>query len=230
MAAAVKWPPKTMSIKIICMGDSITVGQFVSPSLRWTAHLERSLAGKYGSDAIQLKNLGLNGETTRVGLERFPAAVQSEGPDVVTLQYGMNDCNCWESDRGIPRVTIAAFKANLTEMIERCHRFGAREVILCTNHRSQRTFRMASGEIYEDANARYSAAVREVALQTEVTLCDYRAAFADLNDDQIEPLLLPAPDSLHLSEGGHRAYAEILYPYVDAAVAAVTATAALEPR
>jgi len=209
-----------MPIKIVCMGDSNVVGQFVSPSLRWTSRLENTLAEKHGRNHIVLRNLGLNGETTRGGLERFPVAVQAEEPSIVTLQYGMNDCNCWDSDRGVNRVSLNAFKANLTEMIDRCRRFGAREVILCTNHRSLRRARMVSGETYDNANARYSDAIRDVALETEVTLCDFRAAFSEFVDKQLEPLLLPAPDALHLSEAGHVLYADLLLPYLDAAVAA----------
>jgi lysophospholipase L1-like esterase len=211
---------KHMPIKIVCMGDSNVVGQFVSPSLRWTSRLENALAEKHGQDRIELLNQGLNGETTRGGLERFPVAVQAEEPTIVTLQYGMNDCNCWNSDRGVHRVSLKAFKENLTEMIDRCRLFGAREVILCTNHRSFRRGRMVSGESYESANARYSDAIRDVALVTEVTLCDFRAAFSEFADNQLEPLLLPAPDALHLSEAGHVIYADLLLPHLDAAIAA----------
>src|SRR5260370_24680274 len=168
-----------MPIKIVCMGDSIVVGEFVSPYLRWTSRLENSLAGRHGQDRVELVNQGLNGETTRGGLERFPVAVQAEEPTIVTLQYGMNDCNCWNSDRGAHRVSLKAFKANLSEMIDRCRLFGVREVILCTNHRSLRRGRMVNGESYESANARYSEAIRDVASQTEVTLCDLKAAFSE---------------------------------------------------
>ena len=216
-----------MPVKIVCMGDSITVGQFVSPSLRWTSLIERMLAVKYGPDTVELRNHGLNGETSRGALERFPVTVQAEEPRIVTLQYGMNDCNCWSSDRGVNRVSLTAFKANLTEMIERSRRFGAHDVILCTNHRSLRRARMESGETYEEANARYSDAVLDVALETRATLCDFRAEFSELVDSQLSPLLLPAPDGLHLSETGHVAYADILFPHLDAAIAA---RAVLEAR
>ncbi|HEV2415043.1 MAG TPA: SGNH/GDSL hydrolase family protein [Candidatus Dormibacteraeota bacterium] len=208
-----------MPIKTVCMGDSITVGQFIAPAVRWTTLIERSLAEEFGPDAVFVLNHGLNGETTRGGLERFPAAVQSERPDILALQYGMNDCNCWVSDAGAHRVTIRAFKANLLEMIDRARLFGIREVILSTNPSSLRSTVMANGEVYEDANARYSEAVREVALEAEVTLCDIHAAFGNLSGQRLEELLLPSPDLLHLSEAGHLRYAELIYPKVAAAVA-----------
>lgn len=208
-----------MPVKTVCMGDSITFGQFVAPAVRWTSLLERSLATEFGSDATAVFNRALNGETTRGGLERFPVAVQSERPDILTLQYGMNDCNCWQSDAGAQRVTVRAFKANLFEMIDRARRFGVRHVILSTNPRSLRRTPMASGEIYEQANARYSEAIREVALEAEVTLCDIRAAFDELSDHRLEELLLPSPDLLHLSPAGHMRYAELIHPMVAASVA-----------
>ena len=49
--------------------------------------------------------------------------MQELEPDVMTLQFGLNDCNCWETDRGLPRVSEEAFRANLIEMIERARLF-----------------------------------------------------------------------------------------------------------
>ena len=213
-----------MPVRVVCMGDSITVGQFISPTQRWTTLLERSLQESLGTESVEVLNQGLNGETTRGGLERFPVAVQALEPAILTLQYGMNDCNCWQSDKGAHRVSIEAFTANLLEMVDRSRRFGVGDVILITNPRSLRQARMVNGELYEEANARYSQAMREVAVKAEVTLCDVRAAFSDLTPEQLEPLLLPPPDCLHLTERGHVKYAEIVLPYVQAALPSATAT------
>jgi lysophospholipase L1-like esterase len=207
--------------RVVCIGDSITFGQHIWPAKRWTTHLEHRLHQRFGASNVEIVNRGVRGETTRMGLERFPASVQNEEPDVVTIQFGMNDCNCWQTDHGLPRVRVSAFRENLVEMVERSRKFGAREVILATNPRTLRRSPMVSGEVYEDANVRYSEIVREVAHVTESQLCDVQRAFMELDDRRLEKMLLPAPDLLHLSEEGNLFYANVISPYVERAVDAV---------
>lgn len=204
------------------MGDSITFGQHCDPRLRWTSLVDRRLSERLARSGTNLvtHNRGVNGGTTRQGLERFPADVQDLEPHVLLIQFGMNDCNCWVSDRGLPRVSESAFHANMTEMVARGRRFGAREVIIATNPRSLRTNPMVSGETYEDANARYSQILREVAAECGTELCDIRAGFEELSQEQMADMVLP--DLLHLSVDGNALYADLIEPYVLDAVNAVT--------
>jgi lysophospholipase L1-like esterase len=111
----------TRSIVLAHMGDSITYGQYIDHKWRWTSLVEEWLHQMHLDTPVKVKsvNRGVSGETTRMGLERFPADVQDLNPDIMTLQYGLNDCNCWETDRGLPRVSKEAFRANLIEMITR---------------------------------------------------------------------------------------------------------------
>ena len=219
------------SVTVVYMGDSITFGQYLDPAERWSSIVDERLAEAFPSVALTTHNRGVSGETTRMGLERFPADVQELRPDVLTLCFGLNDSNCWESDGGLPRVSEAAYVANLVEMIARGRRFGAQEVVLMTNHRTLRRMPLPSGEVYEDANARYCGLVREVAEDTGVTLCDIRAVFDPLDDATLERCLLPAPDHLHLSAEGNELYAEAVWPFVEAAVRAVAEKGrVLEPR
>lgn len=210
-------PPEP--ITLVHMGDSITFGQYVDSAHCWSTlvaeRLERAFDGAF---AIRSVNRGISGQTTRMGLERFPSDVQDVGPDVMTLQFGLNDCNCWETDRGLPRVSEDAFVANLVEMVTRARRFGAREIVMQTNHRTLRRAPLPSGEVFEDANARYSELIREVARMTGAALCDIRKVFEPFDDDTLARMLLPAPDILHLSAEGNRVYADAIYPYVEAAV------------
>ncbi len=165
-------------------------------------------------------NRGVSGETTRQGLERFPGDVQQHRPDIVTLQFGLNDCNCWVTDGGLPRVSEAAYRANLIEMIERARHFGARRIILSTNHPTLRHKILLGGESLETRRQRYNGHVREVAVLTGAELCDIERAFADLDHDQLTEMLLPYPDQLHLTAAGHRLYGSCIQPYLERAVAA----------
>lgn len=208
-----------MPLAIVHMGDSITFGQYVDPTLRWSTLIGTWLRDEFPNVEVVSLNRGVSGETTRMGLERFPRDVQESGAAVMTLQFGLNDCNCWQTDGGLPRVSERAFAANLVEMVARARRAGVSEIIMQTNHRTLRRAPLPSGEIYEDANARYSELIRAVARETESTLCDIRGVFEPLDDETLDHLLLPPPDVLHLSEEGNAVYADAIYPYVTAAVA-----------
>lgn len=214
--------PQIDHLTLVFFGDSITEGQYVHHSLRWAELVSTRLKAQFGAQLDPERQFhyvhGVSGETTRQGLERFPRQVQQLCPDVLTIQFGLNDCNCWDSDRGAPRVSPEAYRANLVEMIDRARRFGTRQIILSTNHPTLRSRILVSGQTLEDRRVVYNDLVREVARQCEVQLCDIAAAFDFAAPDVLAGLLLPEPDVLHLSPSGHRVYAEAILPFVSKAV------------
>jgi lysophospholipase L1-like esterase len=209
-------------IRIVYMGDSITYGQYVDSERRWTAVVDRRLREAHPEAAIATYNRGVSGDTTVRGLLRFPEDVQAVEAVIASVHFGLNDCNCWQTDRGLPRVSPRAFEANLLEMVARLKHFGARHVVTMTSHRTLRRAPLASGEIYEDASTRYSEIIRLVAAEANIELVDVRRAFDAFDDSTLQRLLLPEPDLLHLSEEGHEVYAELVYPFFDQALAHVT--------
>lgn len=212
-----------VAIRVVFMGDSITFGQYVDPPNRWTDIVSDRLTRAYLNSATNLAffNCGISGETTRQGLERFPRDVQAAAPDVITIQFGLNDCNCWVTDRGLPRVSEEAYRANLLEMITRARRFDARRVILSTNHPTLRHKVLLSGQSLESRRTLYNAVVRQVAEEAGVLLCDIDQAFAGHVGNGLAKLLLPYPDELHLSAEGHKVYANAIHSMLADAVASV---------
>lgn len=211
-------------MRIVFFGDSICVGQGVSIHKGWvpriSARLEE-LSAEIGEDLV-IVNASVNGSTTRQALERMPYEVQAHGVDVLLVQFGMNDCNYWETDKGVPRVSPEGFAANLKEILMRGRVFGARRIILNTNHPTTRTKTPLSGGIsYEDSNRRYNEIVRAVASNggAEVCLNDIEQAFLDHVDRRsitLSELLLP--DALHLSPKGHDIYFDLTSPLVESIV------------
>lgn len=218
-------------VTVVFMGDSITEGQYVSPPERWVDIVGDELQRAYLQHPANLLVLvrGVSGETTRQGLERFPAAVQAAAPDVMTLQFGLNDCNCWATDLGLPRVSLAAYRANLVEMIERARKFGTQEIILSNNHTTLRRKVLLNGRSLEEQRMAYNAVAKDVARETGVTFCDIDAAFASLSDGELSEDLLPFPDWLHLSPAGHRRYAAAIKPFIVAAIARVLSDRGIKP-
>jgi len=223
-------PNAGRELRFAFFGDSICVGQGVSPHRTWTARLAARIEAELArcGRSVCVLNPSVNGETTRRALERMAFDIQASGVDAILIQFGLNDANRWESDRGLPRVSEAAFAANLHEIIARARAFGAGPVLLNTNHpttRDQTPFAYYEAT-YEDGNRRYSEIIRQVAAEAgEVTLTDMADVFArSVSPDRPLASLLLA-DGLHLSQAGHDVYLEALTPPVLAAARAAAAVA-----
>lgn len=207
-------------IRLVFFGDSICVGQGISIHKGWVPRISAMLEalGHESGRELLIENASVSGNTTRQALERMAYQVQSHGVDMLLIQFGMNDCNHWESDRGLPRVSKEAFRANLQEIIARGRRFGAQRVILNTNHPTSRTEAlMPGGELtYQQGNEIYNQIIREVAALENVFLNDIEKYFLSKTDAERAPLAnLLLPDGLHLSEKGHDLYYEATAPLVE---------------
>lgn len=161
---------------MVCVGDSITYGQHVERDETWV-----SLLGGI--------NRGVCGDTTRLGLERFMRDV-GENPGTVVIQFGLNDCNRWDTDHGLPRVSVRAFEANLHEMVARSRRLRAQRVVLVSLTPCTRLSLFAP--------SMYVEKVARVARDTGAVL--FRPILS------LDHLL----DGVHLTRQGHRVFASQL--------------------
>jgi acyl-CoA thioesterase-1 len=217
---------KRAPLRVTFFGDSICVGQGVSIFNGWVTRVAgrlEELGAREGRNIV-VTNASVNGNTTRQALERMPYEVQSHGVDVLIVQFGLNDCNYWETDHGMPRVSPDGFAANLKEIVARGRKFGAQRILLHNNHPTTRdSENMAhTDKTYEDSNRQYNAIVRDVAAEGEeaVIFTDIEAAFRNLvgtNRERLAELLLD--DGLHLSRSGHDLYFDVAAAKIERAVA-----------
>jgi lysophospholipase L1-like esterase len=149
----------------------------------------------------------------------MPYSVQSPGVDVLLVQFGLNDCNYWATDRGLPRVSLGAYRENVREIVDRGLRFGAKIVFVNNNHPTTRCIQvMPNTDItYEQSNQRYCAELRELVkeLPAPVVFHDVHRHFTNLveaGEEKLEDLLLE--DGLHLSARGHDVYYRLMAPPV----------------
>lgn len=209
-------------MKFYFFGDSICFGQFVSPNRIWVNQVASRLESVHHGLVVQ--NPSTNGRTTRQALEDMPYQVQSHSPDVVYVQFGMNDCNHWASDNGVTRVSIKSFGANLSEIILRARLSGAGQVYVGTNHPTPRLkpYDNVPGVSisYQDSNQQFNATIRSVAKELGVSLIDNEAHWVGLNYNTPEALTdLLLPDGIHLSEAGHVVYAEFVGSQLESTLA-----------
>ncbi len=205
-------------MNVLFFGDSICNGQGIAIHKGWVTRLSASLTEEaqcFGQSLVVI-NSAVNGRTTRQALETMPYEVQQMRPEIVIVQFGMNDCNIWETDRGNPRVSPMAFEANLREIVQRVLTFGAQEVYLHTNHPSGRDQKLLahSTVTYEEQNRRYNQIIRHVATSdARVSFVDIEAAFNQAtNGDRAQVARLVLPDLLHPSEEGHELYYNTVQP------------------
>lgn len=211
-------------IRVTFFGDSICVGQGVSIYRGWVTRIARDLdelSQMIGRETL-VTNASVNGRTTRQALEDMPYSVQSAGVDLLIVQFGLNDCNYWASDKGVPRVSGPAFAANLAEIMARGCTFGAKKIFLNTNHPTIRGKDILPGTsiTYENSNAEYNCIIRNLAKKagSEVVFHDIEAIFNKRVQNGIDLATLLLKDGLHLSTAGHEIYYETMAPAVIRAV------------
>lgn len=153
-----------MNIKFFLFGDSICFGQLVSHHLTWISRLSSRVSGILGSEfGVLIQNASINGNTTRQALERMSYDITSHQSDVLLVQFGMNDCNYWQTDFGAPRVSPRSFDSGLLEIIDRAIAAGVKHIFLATNHPSTKgEFPHLVGLSHAESNQKYNAIIRDL--------------------------------------------------------------------
>lgn len=209
------------SLKVAFFGDSVCVGQGISVTDGWVTQVAVHL-NKFGQAfgrSIIVSNSSVNGRTTRQALEDMPYHVQEQDIDLLVIQFGLNDCNYWLSDNGLPRVSPLAYVANMLEIIDRAFVSGIRRVVVNSNHPTSRTIKISPNSTltYEENNERYYGLLLDSVknYRPELTFVDVRDHFLKIAahaGNSLETLLLD--DGLHLSMTGHKAYFDLLAPVI----------------
>ena len=183
-------------LNILFIGDSITNGEFLfnEDEQFWSLIHDRLLRENI-RDNINVLAFCENGWTTRLALvdKEWQTAMRWK-PEIAIIQFGLNDCNRWETDGNVQRVNIFSFKHNLIEMIQRLRSAGCEKIFLLNIHRCNK------GEDYEQDAFAYSCWLEKVTVSEEVGLIDVRSRI----DTQAHLL----PDGIHLNRQGHIKYAD----------------------
>ena len=112
--------------KIAAFGDSLTAGSaLVRGETNWT----ELLAERFSAEVI---NAGIGGNTSGEGLMRLERDVLSFSPDIVIINFGMNDHVICDKE-GHPRTPLSDFRENLRQMLIRCRTAGAFPVLVTPN-------------------------------------------------------------------------------------------------
>lgn len=205
---------------IVAFGDSTTAvrdGVVVYATL-----LQTELASKPAS--VRVFNAGVPGNSTADAMRRFQKTVVDQKPNIVILQFGINDASVevWRSPpAAAPRVPRDVYEKNLTHFVRELKKQSA-EVVLMTPNPCRWT-EMLKG-LYgkppyqpEDPDGfnvllkEYAETVRNVAQREKVTLVDVYQAFDAHGKEpgqSVDDLLL---DGMHPNSKGHALVAKLLF-------------------
>ena len=211
--------------KIVFFGDSIMFGELISPYSNWVNNVLAYIDSMESSKPLIGINSSINGNTTRMALLRIANDLQQYNPEIVMVQFGLNDANFWMTDNGLPRVSLASFRANLIEILDRSFAFGAHHVFLNTNH-LPRINGPCEDKISDKAKISfydhvilYNDEIRSIANSKEkenVSLIDVERMFKRKVEktNGTEDFMLE--DGIHLSKKGHDLYAQtVIDPLVE---------------
>jgi acyl-CoA thioesterase I len=182
-----------LDVSIVAFGDSITAGYAVRRG--FPSFWKEMLSKKYPDAEVELINAGVSGDTSMDGLARLDYAVLSYEPDLVTINFGINDC--------VLGFGQEEFEANFVEMVRRI-RAGPNSEILLLSSQPLET------PPYDLLVRDYYWAIERVAKQMNVGFVDIYGAWMEhvRKGIPLSSLIIPGLD--HPSEAGYRIMAEEL--------------------
>jgi lysophospholipase L1-like esterase len=220
-------PIASHSVRIVAFGDSTTAtARDWAPEIKevYSDCLPAALAPQ-GIGAVVI-NAGIGDTTTRQAVARLDRDVRRHHPDLVVVQFGINDS--WiDVDEGKtkPRLTRAEFRRNLTVIARRLKQDGARVILMTPNPMRWRdpfyikAFAEHPGLL--DVRAvrgidllldQYAEDVRDVAKSESLSLVDVFDAFelyGKAPGQAIDDILL-AGDGIHPNQAGQRLVCRLL--------------------
>lgn len=178
---------------IVCFGDSITAGYAVRRG--FPSFLLESLRQRFPDSKIEMINSGISGDTSQDGLGRLDWAVLSYEPDLVTINFGINDC--------VLGLSREEFEMNLVEMVRRIRAGPDSEILLLSSQPLE-------SPPYDQRVLDYYQTVERVAKEMNVGFVDVYGAWMKRVrvGMPLDSLILPGLD--HPNEAGYRIIAEEL--------------------
>lgn len=185
-----KWPANR-TVNIVCHGHSVPAGYFVTPTVD-TFHaypylLHRELKARFPCAVVNVIITAIGGEDSAAGAARFERDVLTHRPDVVLIDYALND-------RGLG---LAKARTAWVAMVEKAQAAGVRVILLTPTPDTA-----ARLDDPTDPLNRHAAQIRQLATEYHVGLVDSLAAFRKYVQDggQLADLMA---QSNHPNAKGH---------------------------
>lgn len=214
---------------IVTFGDSTTATR--GPLVVYSMILAKELPQQ--GLPVKVINAGIGGNTTQNAIARFEKDVLAKQPDLVVIQFGINDSavDVWKDPPAkASRVSQKQYEANLRSLIDQLQQRDIKVILMTSNSLRwiPRIKKLYGKPPYDPDDPQgfnlflkdYAQSVREIAREKQVPLVDIYAAFEEFDkqpDQSTDDLLL---DGMHPNTAGQRKVADLLIPQIKKVLAA----------
>ena len=178
-------------VTYVAFGDSITDGYGVSAG--FVHHLSEWFASRLPERELKIYKSGWSGENTRDALVRLKGEVLSRNPQIVTINFGVNDA--------FSGVSPEEFEKNIIEMVTRVKDGGCERTVLLSSEVIPDTWA-------ERAVLPYWEAMKRAADLNDVLYADVNRWWKRVLEDGRHVSELIIPGDLHPNAAGHRVIAD----------------------
>ena len=195
----VKWP-KNRTINLVFHGHSVPTGYttrgVIDRSNSYPYRTLKKVNDFYPYSVVNTITTSIGGEQAEQGAKRFKAEVLNHRPDVLFIDYGLNDRSI-----GLERAKIA-----WEQMIKEALHYGTKVILLTP-----------TPDLKEDISsnetplAKHSEQIRALAKKYKVGLVDSYKLFKDLA--VIQPLRGYMSQNNHINQKGHQFVADAIFAY-----------------
>lgn len=113
-------PLTTMANTVLVLGDSLSAGYGLQDGEGWVQLLNQRL--KKAAPGWTVVNASISGDTTSNGLQRLPASLKQNQPQIVIIELGGND--------GLRGTQLPVIKQNLTALVKQAQTAGAKVLLM----------------------------------------------------------------------------------------------------
>lgn len=207
------------AVTIVAFGDSTTAPR---GTLQVYADCLKRDLPKKGIKA-EIINAGIGGNTTANAKARFEKDVLDRHPDLVVIQFGINDSivDVWKKPPATEsRVAKGQYKENLERFVDTLRKEGCKVILMTPNPirwtpklkdaYGKPPYRPDDKDGFNVTLSPYAECVRTVAKEKKVPLVDVCAAFqayGKVKGQSVDDLLL---DGMHPNDKGHRLVTDLL--------------------
>lgn len=220
--------------KIVTFGDSTTAPR---PGVEvYTDQLRQRFS--VGGISMEFINRGIGGNDTAMATQRFEKDVLAEKPQIVVIQFGINDStvDVWKTPaKTESRISLAAFKRNMRHFITEIQKSGGKVILMTPNQlRWTDQLRGLYGKSPYDPKqeagfstilAKYADATRQLATEYKLPLVDVFALYDKWEKKEQSSCSNLLTDGMHPNSNGQRLVADALEAKLRGTLAEITGTA-----
>lgn len=182
--------------KIVVYGTSLTAGG------AWVGEMRNWLTSTYPG-AVTVINSGLSGKNSVEGIAQLETKVLAHNPDVVFIEFAMNDA--FTGPNGPPIISVSQARSNLLTMIDAIlERNPDAQVILQTMNTVWDSPGGTGSATLRPHLEDYYQMYREVAAEKNLLLIDHHSNWKKLQETDSSSFQTYVPDGVHPATSGIR--------------------------